>query len=179
MGRGWRESRVPRHLGPKKKKMPPQANPADLIFNLAQGAGFDKIAAGIKKLAESGQNVPQIFDLPNLPQFLAGAGLKDMDNAKGALGEFMNMINPPPDPENQPPDPQKLSAALAMLTARLNPNNPMRGLTPPTGGPPSIGPQTGGLVLPGQPQGLPQGLPPLPGGPQGLPQGPLPPNIPV
>ena len=163
--------------------MPPQANPADLVFNLAQGAGFDKIAAGIKKLAESGQNVPQIFDLPNLPQFLAGAGLKDLDNAKGALGEFLNMINPPPDPENQPPDPQKLSAALAMLTSRLNPNNPMRGLTAPTGGPPGIGPQgppgpqTGGLALPGQPQGL----PPIPGGPQGLPgpQGPLPSRIPV
>ncbi|HLE18482.1 MAG TPA: hypothetical protein VI728_09390 [Syntrophales bacterium] len=93
-------------------------NIVQLMMSLAAGAGFKNVTEGMKKMAESGSSGQQLFQLPNMPLFLAGAGVRDMANSMELLGPLLKMMEPPAPPE-QETDPQELQAAMQMLSARL------------------------------------------------------------
>ena len=141
--------------------LPPQGQPqvpqaggdiTQLMMSLAAGAGFKNVSEGMKKMAESGTG-QQLFSLPNMPLFLAGAGIRDMANSMELLGPLMKMMQPPAPPE-QETNPQELQAAMAMLSSRLG--GGLSGMQAP-------GP--GGM--PGGGMG-PQGAPPMGGGAPGM-----------
>lgn len=98
-----------------------------MLLSALAGAGFEKVANGINKLSQSGQDISTIFNLPNMPIFLAGAGLKDAANSLELTQPLLEGLQPPSPPEQ--PDPQQLSAAIQMLSARLGPG--MSGIQPP------------------------------------------------
>lgn len=117
------------------------------MMSLAAGAGFKHVSEGMKKMSESGSDTQSLFQLPNMPLFLAGAGLRDSANSMELLGPLMKMMQPPTPPE-QETDPQELQAAMQMLSSRLG-----SGLS--------------GMQAPG-PGGMPggaQGMPPMGGAP--------------
>jgi hypothetical protein len=127
----------------------PQGNLLQLITSIAAGAGFKNVSKGMKELAESGGDSQQLFNLPNMPLFLAGAGVKDLANSMELVGPLMKMMQPPPQP--QQPDPQQVAAAMQMLSARLGPG--LSGVQLP---PPGMGP------------GAPMGGPPMPSSAPGI-----------
>jgi len=150
------EPQVPSGWPAPTETMPPEL--LSIIVSMLAGAGFDKVAGGVNKLAQSGQNIAELMQMPNMPFVLAGAGLKDSANSMELIGPLLKLLQPPKQEEQQ--DPQQIAAALSMLAAPLGPG--LSGVRPPAGGP--------GLPPGGPPQGPPQGIPQGP--PQGIPQGP-------
>src|SRR3990170_1185484 len=113
----------------------PEGNLISLILSVLAGAGFDKIAGGMGKLAQSGQNIQQLFSLPNFPLLLAGAGLRDTANSMEIMGPLLKSFAPPQQSQqSEQPAPEQLSAAMQMLSARLSPG--LGGIRPPVGGGP-------------------------------------------
>lgn len=124
----------------------PQGNILNLLLSVLAGAGFKNVTKGISDLASSGQDIDSIFSLPNFPLLLAGAGLRDSANSMETFGPLIKSMMPPPPSQDQQ-DPQKVAAAMQMLSARLG--GGLSGIQPPVGMP------MGG--------GMPMGAPPRPG----------------
>lgn len=106
-----------------------------LLLSVGAGAGFKNVTEGMKKMAESGPDSQALLSAPNMPLFMAGAGLRDMANSMELIGPLMKMLSPQEQPEQ--PDPNQVGAAMQMLTAQLGPG--LSGLTIPPSGP-SLGP---------------------------------------
>lgn len=99
--------------------MPP--NPLmQMIMSLLAGAGFKSVAEGMSKLSQSGNDPTTIFSLPQMPLFLAGAGIKDVGNSMDLVNPLMKAFAPPQPPPDQP-KPEQMNAAMQMLSARLGP----------------------------------------------------------
>lgn len=131
------------------------------MLSLLAGGGFEKVAKGVRDLAQSGVDLTSFLSLPNMPIFMAGAFLKDGANSMELLNPIMKVIQGPSSSEEQQQDPAKIQAALAMLSARLGPGDTGLRL-PPRGG---MGASTGiGSPPPGmgiRPPGLPAAGPPM------------------
>lgn len=136
----------------------PGSNSISAMLSVLAGAGFEKFAGGISKLAQSGMDLQTLFTLPNLPLMLAGAGLRDSSNSMELTGPIMKLLNPQPPQQAQGPNPNELSAAMRMLSARLGPG--MSGLQPSPRQVAPVGPLPGGMGLRPPIGGV--GLPPLP-----------------
>ncbi len=111
---------------------PSQQNPQGLmqmIMTMLAGAGFKNVSKGMSDMSQTG-SASQLFGLPNMPMFLAGAGLKDSANSMELIQPLMKMFMPPPPPENEV-KPQETAAAMQMLSAKLGPG--MQGIAPPPG----------------------------------------------
>jgi hypothetical protein len=92
------------------------------IISLLAGAGFDKFSKGINNLAQSGVDLNKMMAMPAFPLMLAGAGFKDAANSMEIVQPIVQQLMPPqPKPEDLPPEPQKLAAAMGMLSQRLQP----------------------------------------------------------
>lgn len=133
-----------------------------MMMSLAAGAGWKSFTEGTKKLAESGSDAQQLFSLPNMPLFLAGAGAKDLGNSMELIGPLMKMMQPPAPPQ-QEQKPEEAAAAMQMLSAQLG--SGLKGIQAPPPGVPGGGmPPRPGMGMPMRP-GMPGGMPP---GPQGM-----------
>ena len=139
----------------------PEGNTLSSLISVLAGAGFEKFASGVNKLAQSGMDLQSLFSLPNLPLMLAGAGSKDMANSMEIAGPIIKSLMPQQPQQQQGPNPNEMSAAMRMLAARLGPG--MTGIQPSS----SRGAPASAMGAPG-PMGAPppmggMGLPPLPG----------------
>lgn len=135
----------------------PEGNLISLMLSILAGAGFDKVAGGVNKLSQSGQDLQQLFSLPNMPLFLAGAGLKDTANSMEIAGPILKQLMPPSQPQQPQQDPRQISAAMQMLSARLGPG--LSGIRPPAGAPAGV---PAGAPMGGVPGGAPpMGAPPM------------------
>ena len=138
----------------------PGGNTLSSLISVLAGAGFEKFAGGVSKLAQSGMDLQSLFSLPNLPLMLAGAGSKDMANSMEIAGPILKMFLPQQPQQQQGPNPNEMSAAMRMLAARLSPG--MGGLVPAPPQAPPAGPiGAPGTMGPRPPMGG-MGLPPLP-----------------
>jgi len=139
----------------------PEGNTLSSLISILAGAGFEKFAGGVNKLAQSGMDLQSLFSLPNLPLMLAGAGSKDMANSMEIAGPILKSLMPQQSQQQQGPNPNEMSAAMRMLAARLGPG--MTGIQPS----PSQGAPAGPMGAPGpmgpRPPMAGMGLPPLPG----------------
>src|SRR5688500_8162876 len=109
-------------MTPQSAPSQPPQNPMTAIISVLAGAGFDKFSKGLKNLGESGMDLNKMMSMPSFPLMLAGAGLKDSANSMEVAGPLIQQMMPPqPKPEDLPPEPQKLSAAMGMLSQKLGP----------------------------------------------------------
>ena len=139
----------------------PEGNTLSSLISVLAGAGFEKFASGVNKLAQSGMDLQSLFSLPNLPLMLAGAGSKDMANSMEIAGPIIKSLMPQQPQQQQGPNPNEMSAALRMLAARLGPG--MSGLQVQPSQQAPTGPTAPtGAIGPRPPMGG-MGLPPLPG----------------
>jgi hypothetical protein len=114
--------------------MDPNQNPQGLmqmILTMLAGAGFKNVSKGATDMAQTpGGGAQQLFGLPNMPLFLAGAGLKDAANSMELINPLMKMMMPPPPKEDEVKPPET-AAAMQMLSAKLGPG--MQGIQVPQG----------------------------------------------
>ena len=102
-----------------------------MILTMLAGAGFKNVSKGATDMAQTpGGGAQQLFGLPNMPLFLAGAGLKDAANSMELVQPLMKMMMPPPPKEDEVKPPET-AAAMQMLSAKLGPG--MQGIQVPQG----------------------------------------------
>ncbi len=102
-----------------------------MILTMLAGAGFKNVSKGATDMAQTpGGGAQQLFGLPNMPLFLAGAGLKDAANSMELVQPLMKMFMPPPPKEDEV-KPQETAAAMASLSAKLGPG--LQGIQVPQG----------------------------------------------
>jgi hypothetical protein len=115
--------------------MNPQAGGLmQMILTMLAGAGFKNVSEGTSKLAQTG-GADQLFKLPNMPLFLAGAGLRDSANSMELIQPLLKMFAPPAPPENEV-KPEETAAAMQALSMRLGPG--LTGLQVQGGNPPMM-----------------------------------------
>ncbi len=101
-----------------------------MILTMLAGAGFKNVSKGATDMAQTPGGASQLFGLPNMPLFLAGAGLKDAANSMELIKPMMALMSPPPPKEDEV-KPQETAAAMSALSAKLGPG--LQGIQIPQG----------------------------------------------
>lgn len=92
-----------------------------MILKLLAGAGFKDVGSTLANLQKSGADPLSLLGVPGMQLILAGAGLKDVANSLEIATPILKSFMPQQSPVQQQPDPNRLAAAMSMISAQRGP----------------------------------------------------------